>query len=242
MKKKVVAAVLVALMAGAFVACGEEQAVKANKDMKEKVEDLQKACLKEDGDTQACKKILEIYKQECDKDNGLGCIYLGYAYLGDKDDYYAGIARLAGEGKDTLQATTYLKKSCNLGWADACERLGDEYAKSDIEKAEQLYTQSVSIREKRCNEGNFNSCFGYGLYYYKKKDYQKALAPFKKGCDGAKDKYEVQSCNYLGTMYYESEGVAQDYEQAKKYFKKVCDMGEQYGCNNYKIANEASKK
>ena len=231
-----------ALAAVAFSlnACGGEQAVKANKDMNEKVEGLQKTCLK--NDTQACKKIFEIYKQECDKDNGIGCLRLGYAYLGGKDNDYAKIARLAGESKDTIQAITYLKKSCDLGWGDACWKLGVEYAKSDTEKAEQLYAQAISIYEKRCNDGNPPQCFNAGIYHYGKNDYQKALPLFKKACDGAKDKDEVRSCSFLGTMYYQSEGVAQDYEEAKKYYKKVCDMGMQSGCDDYKMVNEKSKK
>lgn len=48
----------------------------------------------------------------------------------------------------------------------------------------------------------------------------------------------ADGCNNLGVLYANGQGVRQDKGAAKEYFGKACDLGNQGGCNNYKILNE----
>ena len=48
----------------------------------------------------------------------------------------------------------------------------------------------------------------------------------------------ADACFNLGVLYYDGKGVRQDKGAAKEYFGKACDLGNQGGCNNYKILNE----
>ncbi|RAX58693.1 Sel1 repeat protein [Helicobacter monodelphidis] len=42
----------------------------------------------------------------------------------------------------------------------------------------------------------------------------------------------------LGYSYLTGQGVRQNFEEAKEYFGKACDMGRQKGCDGYKFLNE----
>lgn len=42
------------------------------------------------------------------------------------------------------------------------------------------------------------------------------------------------ACNNLGVLYYNGDGVKQDYKKAMEFFGKACDLGEQKGCDAYK--------
>jgi len=44
----------------------------------------------------------------------------------------------------------------------------------------------------------------------------------------------------LGTMYEEGKGTRQNYEKAKEYYGKVCDLGDQEGCDKFSHLNSMS--
>ena len=44
--------------------------------------------------------------------------------------------------------------------------------------------------------------------------------------------------NYLAEMYANGEGLKQDYQQAKSWFRKSCDNGYQGACDEYRKLNE----
>lgn len=46
---------------------------------------------------------------------------------------------------------------------------------------------------------------------------------------------ESESCSILGSFYSLGQGVRQNYSTAKKYFGKACDLGQQSGCEGYKL-------
>ena len=48
---------------------------------------------------------------------------------------------------------------------------------------------------------------------------------------------QVECCYNLGILYYNGLGVRQNKSLAKEYFGKVCDLGEQKGCDAYKMLN-----
>ena len=46
------------------------------------------------------------------------------------------------------------------------------------------------------------------------------------------------SCIDLGNLHSSGHGIRQDNKIAKEYFGKACDLGDQSGCDTYKILNE----
>lgn len=251
-KTKILGVALATLVAVAFIACGGGSGDKA------KLEASCTACNNhflgfDDGDNKCnpstykndCKALLKIYKDECDKGNGESCHKAGESYL-EKEDSGCLLAAMAGEKCDPIEAVSWLKKSCDLKNGNGCEQLAYVYRfqMRDKDKAEEIYNKQVMpIYEKECDSGNIISCARIGNLLVNKEDYHKGLQFLQKYCDKVKNKNEgnINNCLTLGSMFAESKGTTQDYEQAKKYFKKVCDFGVQSGCDAYKKANEKSK-
>lgn len=251
-KTKISGVALATLVAVAFIACGGGSGDKA------KLEASCTACNNhflgfDDGDNKCnpstykndCKALLKIYKDECDKGNGESCHKAGESYL-EKEDSGCLLAAMAGEKCDPIEAVSWLKKSCDLKNGNGCEQLAYVYRfqMRDKDKAEEIYNKQVMpIYEKECDSGNIISCARIGNLLVNKEDYHKGLQFLQKYCDKVKNKNEgnINNCLTLGSMFAESKGTTQDYEQAKKYFKKVCDFGVQSGCDAYKKANEKSK-
>lgn len=50
-------------------------------------------------------------------------------------------------------------------------------------------------------------------------------------------KNDSEECFYWAFKYYKGDGVKQDYIQAKKFYGKVCDLGSNVGCDNYRLLN-----
>lgn len=253
-KTKISGVALATLVAVAFIACGGGSGDKA------KLEASCTACnnhflgFDDDGDNKCnprtykndCKALLKIYKDECDKGNGESCHKAGESYL-EKEDSGCLLAAMAGKKCDPIEAVSWLKKSCDLKNGNGCEQLAYVYRfqMGDKDKAEEIYNKQVMpIYEKECDSGNIISCARIGNLLVDKKDYHKGLQFLQKYCDKVKNKNEgyINDCLTLGSMFAESKGTTQDYEQAKKYFKKVCDFGVQSGCDAYKKANEKSSK
>ena len=46
---------------------------------------------------------------------------------------------------------------------------------------------------------------------------------------------DAAGCSVLGDLYYNGEGVKQDYKKASEFYSKACEMGEAKGCGAYKI-------
>lgn len=40
------------------------------------------------------------------------------------------------------------------------------------------------------------------------------------------------SCNDVGTAYKYGTGVKRSYKKAQEYYRKACEMGDNYGCRN----------
>ena len=253
-KTKILGVALATLVAVAFIACGGGSGDKA------KLEASCTACnnhflgFDDDGDNKCnpstykndCKTLLKIYKDECDKGNGESCHKAGESYL-EKEESGCLLAAMAGEKCDPIEAVSWLKKSCDLKNGNGCEQLAYVYRfqMRDKDKAEEIYNKQVMpIYEKECDSGNIISCARIGNLLVNKEDYHKGLQFLQKYCDKVKNKNEgnINNCLTLGSMFAESKGTTQDYEQAKKYFKKVCDFGVQSGCDAYNKANEKSSK
>jgi eukaryotic-like serine/threonine-protein kinase len=66
---------------------------------------------------------------------------------------------------------------------------------------------------------------------YDKKNYAEAAELFKQACSGG----NASSCNQLGFMYREGQGVAKDYSRAFELFSRACNIGGTGGCDNLGI-------
>jgi TPR repeat protein len=54
-----------------------------------------------------------------------------------------------------------------------------------------------------------------------------------KGCETPDPgRADEQSCNRLGLLYVEGDGVAKDLTRARSYFKRACDKKYQQACDN----------
>lgn len=229
-----------AVVAAGIIACGGESSD-------------DKACA--GGDKEACEKVLSTLKAECDKSNASSCARLGLEYMFGKDakgrkkdkEFFSlfdekAMPKGIVEREDELQALVNITRACDLNHALAC-LMATEIAPR--EKRKEFLTKSANISEKECDSGNDKSCALSGLLYGEMKDFFKAKAPLHKYCDKVEktdNEMAHQACRNLGDMYMKGEGVTQDFEKAKVYFKKVCEGGDQQGCNRYKNANERTMK
>ncbi len=101
-----------------------------------------------------------------------------------------------------------------------------------------IHSFSISTKEyvynyqKKCKEGNLQSCVNVGLAYLNgtgiKKDYKKAREYFKKTCD----KCQNRGCDYLGDIYANGLGVKKDYKKAYKLYKKACNNNYMSACDS----------
>lgn len=81
-------------------------------------------------------------------------------------------------------------------------------------------------------------CASVGLIYSVVENHQQAFLYYDRGCklnNGG-------ACFGVGFYYDEGKGAKQNKSTAKKYYGKACDLGEQMGCDNYKMLNEKGVK
>lgn len=142
-----------------------------------------------------------------------------------------------GEGKETYKAFWEYSKLSKDEFISLDKKCKDEGNKNACQKLIDNGLPSVS----QCND--LTSIF-IARIYESAEQYKQAFEYYKKGC-GSKHRLEelrAFSCAKLGLLYYQGKGVRQDKVAAKKYFGKACDLGEESGCNNYRILNEQGIK
>lgn len=62
------------------------------------------------------------------------------------------------------------------------------------------------------------------------RNYPKAFKYYQKGCE----QEDTSSCFQVGYAYYTGNGVKQDFTKVKAFYSKVCDLGEDLGCEGYR--------
>lgn len=106
-----------------------------------------------------------------------------------------------------------LSKECKKGNDEICKRLS--FAIKNLELA--------------CDEGgekNAMYCAGLGYFYEFDKVFTKAVRYYDKACELGADK----ACVYLGLLYQNGQGAAQDHKKANELFAKACEKGVGEGC------------
>jgi TPR repeat protein len=137
----------------------------------------------------------------------------------------------AGKYQDTLQ---YLKVVCNKKQGPSCGLIGAVYrdGKGDVKKNT---AKALAYFKKGC-EGNYPKiCTDMGILYQQLGKTKEAIRSYQKGCK----RNIVGSCYNIATMYYFADGVKKDLNQAGKYYKKACLLGDQKNaCQRAGIAKE----
>lgn len=142
-----------------------------------------------------------------------------------------------GESKEANKALwDYSKLS-----KDEFIQLLDECHKKLNKNACQKFIDNGLPSVSQC-DNEARSCFFVGLAYEGIEQYKQAFEYYEKGCLKDDGYFQNPSCFNLAWLYYQGKGVRQDKVVAKKYFGKACDLGEEKGCNNYRILNEQGVK
>ena len=75
---------------------------------------------------------------------------------------------------------------------------------------------------------NAEDLFNQGINADDKGNYTQAAKLYEQACNGG----VAESCNNLGLLYKEGQGVKQNYAQAAKFYEKACNGGVAQGCYN----------
>jgi uncharacterized protein len=162
---------------------------------------------------------VQRYRQQCDRNQAMGCYNLGYRYESGK-----------GIAKNEFRAAALYEKACNLGEYMGCNNLGVFYETGrgvvkDVPRAATLY-------QKACDGKDWLACRNLGYMYSNgvgvEKDPPRAAALYQKACDHD----DIKGCFNLGVLYENGKGVAEDYARALTLYQKACNAQDWEGCTN----------
>ena len=190
--------------------------------------------------------FMQILKELSAKKEDFNIIYFqedGYTelilYYDEKEDY-ENLTRIALKGCNTIQKN---KKSLAL----ACNAAGWRAEQNnEYHKAAQYYKKACDLNVANVEADGKkivgNSCKNLAHLYYKGKgvrqNYYKFAELARRGCD----LLDADSCELLGIAYSDGVGVPKSLQQAKRFFGKSCDLGNQRGCDEYKELNQRGIK
>jgi hypothetical protein len=104
---------------------------------------------------------------------------------------------------------------------------------STEDKPHQCEPRDQADCQKQCDRGHAGSCGALGAYFEDRtREYDKALAALKKGCDGG----DVRSCVNLGGMTFDGIGTKADPTAAAALFQSGCSSGDAIGCARLGLA------
>ncbi|MBH0086011.1 sel1 repeat family protein [Psychrobacter sp. SCQQ22] len=111
-------------------------------------------------------------------------------------------------------------------------RVSDENKYSDSK-------DSLADMKKWANQGNVEYQAKVGWIYYKGEGVRQDLVLSRKMFQKAAYQGSIQGQGMLGFFYEKGlGGLRQNRATAKEWYGKTCDVGYQYGCNQYKRLNE----
>lgn len=112
---------------------------------------------------------------------------------------------------------------CHINvYANSSKNAESAYKEGNISKALELYTKS-------CNNGDVSACHSVGVIYEEKNSMDKAIEYYTMSC---KSEHSF-SCFNLGLLYYNGKGIDKNENEAIKFFKKACLLGDNNGCVNW---------
>lgn len=113
-------------------------------------------------------------------------------------------------------------------------------------------SKCISHYQKQCNDKNYAVCGIVGnLEEYGNENYKEAKKYYQTACKktNIEATYQIKqidntidkmsgifiaqlSCKLLGHLYYRGNGMKQDIDKAIQYYKKSCDLGDNYACGH----------
>lgn len=145
------------------------------------------------------------------------------------------------------KARSSASKACEEGYMDGCGMLGVLLSASMIE----MLTKTQDENEKKDLREKFlkvlvdtsNLCLENGSKYACKvgrfillfsggKMNEMTFNIFQKSCE-----LDASECSWIASFYEKGEYVSKDLRQAKMYYKKACDAGNNNSCENYRKLN-----
>jgi TPR repeat protein len=197
---------------------------------------------------------LKIFNQEAAKGNPIAYETLGELYMfgiGVKQDFHkaaeffhkaiesdnktAKISSLVILGnivfrntKHYDEAYSYLKQAADMGSVSAMRHIGEMYESGELGEKKNI-EKAIFWYKKAANLNDPHSFVSLGLiYYYDKKDNKKALKYFQTAYNLGERDLAAAS---LGNMYYNGEGVQQDYKKAAHYLEEAAQKGNDMASN-----------
>jgi tetratricopeptide (TPR) repeat protein len=177
------------------------------------LEELNNACLAGEGET--CLIIADQLYKKGDYENAK-IFNIKASKLG-VDRGYIGVLQIECDIENK-------GKSCNL-LAFSLEE-GRQGIPKNLSLAFDYYSKAFSL-------GYTDSASLLAGLYYNAGDYFNAIKLHKCGCENNSN-YDVrmEGCYNTGLMYDKGKGVRQDYQQARKFYKKACDGNYAFACTN----------
>lgn len=201
-------------------------------------------------------KALELYTKVCDNDDMIGCNNLAFMYENGQ-----------GTKVDTKKTVEFFRKACDGNMYESCSSLGYFYEngegiKMNNSEAVVLYTKACDgeniegcynlagmyqsgrgigkstskafkLYTKSCENGIPEGCSKVAYMYEKgdgiKVNKKKASQLYKKACEGK----DASGCCSLGFIYENKKKIS----EAKKFYGKACDLGENLGCEGFTRLN-----
>ena len=204
-------------------------------DLEKGMEMYRRGC--EFGDPDQCESVADYYDDQqdfalafgfyakaCDLESGYGCNRVGWAY-----DYGEGV------NQDITLANQFYEKSCNLDFGWGCNNLARGFMHWDEidTNLKRDYKRGLELFKTACELGAAMGCNGAGYIYDSAlgvaQDYELANHFFVTGCDVLDDPVS-SACYNLAKNYEEGNGVKKSRKQARAYYRKACDLGEEDAC------------
>ncbi|CAA6811321.1 MAG: Unknown protein [uncultured Sulfurovum sp.] len=122
---------------------------------------------------------------------------------------------------------SFMRKSCILGYAKACDNMGTNYYK------DKSYIAARPYLESSCERGVKSACESLAVIYRDGHDIRqddiKARIFFEKACD----LQSGDACYNVAIIYRGGFGVEKNRVKEKAFYKKGCESGLQAGCDRY---------
>lgn len=174
-----------------------------------------------DGPEEDGARARKRFQRACDLGSVAGCRDLGNSYQDS-----------SAVPQDPALAEQFLKKACDANDPEACDLLGwhYEFKRHDLGAALPLYQRVCEGPHDGlgCNSGcnRLASYSYYGEPGLVKKDRLEAARLYQRACDAGC----INSCDTLGEMCRNGDGVAKDAARAATLYAKGCDAGFSPSC------------
>ena len=160
-----------------------------------------------------------------------------------------GAVQMSGAAETTFQPNNTLSHTNKTSSSDhvytndeiskAIDNLSAHAKQKEYRRASQAASDSLEDMKKWANQGNVEYQAKVGWIYYKGEGVRQDLVLSRKMFQKAAYQGSIQGQGMLGFFYEKGlGGLRQNRATAKEWYGKTCDVGYQYGCNQYKRLNE----